>query len=270
MISQNLHTHTVFDDGKSTPAEMAEAALAAGLSSLGFSGHSFLPYENDWSLTESVLPTYLAAVRRTQAAFSGRLAVYSGLEWDGISPQDTAGFEYVIGSLHHIAVNGRTLCIDESPAATRDLLAHHFGGSRDAMAAAYFSQYGALAENPAVDIIGHFDLLSKFDETGGLFDAGAPAYRDSAMAALETLVKAGKIFEVNTGAIARGWRTVPYPAPFFLRELKARRARVLLSSDAHSADSVAHAFPETAELLRSIGFDEIWQYTPRGFEAVKL
>ena len=37
---QNLHTHTTFCDGQSTPGELVRAALAAGLTALGFSGHS--------------------------------------------------------------------------------------------------------------------------------------------------------------------------------------------------------------------------------------
>ena len=66
MIRQNLHTHTVFDDGKNTPMEMAQAALEAGLSSLGFSGHSVLPWDNDWAMTEESERAYIAAVAEAQ------------------------------------------------------------------------------------------------------------------------------------------------------------------------------------------------------------
>ena len=36
MILQNLHTHSVYADGKDTVAEMARAAFEAGFDSLGF------------------------------------------------------------------------------------------------------------------------------------------------------------------------------------------------------------------------------------------
>ena len=39
----NYHTHTIYDDGKSTVDEMVRSALACGLRALGFSGHSYLP-----------------------------------------------------------------------------------------------------------------------------------------------------------------------------------------------------------------------------------
>lgn len=270
MITQNLHTHTVFDDGKNTPMEMARAALDAGLASLGFSGHSVLPYENNWSLAAERLPAYLAAVAEAKAACAGRLAVYSGLEWDGISPQSTEGFDYIIGSLHHLRIAGQYPCVEATAAITRDVLARFFGGDRDVMVRAFFAQYGALAREPAVDIVGHFDVISKFDETDGLFDAAAPAYRDAAMAAMEALLKAGKIFEVNTGAMSRGYRSVPYPALPLLRELKAHHARICVASDAHSTAGITYAFAETEALLRDVGFREIWQYTPQGFAPVGL
>lgn len=270
MIRQNLHTHTVFDDGKNTPMEMAQAALDAELTSLGFSGHSVLPFPNDWSLTEENLAAYIAAVRKTKAAFAGRLAVYSGLEWDVLSEQGADGFDYIIGSVHHIPVEGAHPSVDESPAATRDAIARYFRGSAARYAEAYFAQYEALAANPAVDIVGHFDVLTKFDERDDLLDGNDPAYRAAAMEALELLCRADKIFEVNTGAMSRGWRTAPYPSAALLRELKARSARVLVTSDAHSAAHVAHAFDGAEALLRSLGFRETWEYDGRGFSPVPL
>lgn len=270
MIRQNLHTHTVFDDGKNTPAEMAQAALDAGLTSLGFSGHSTLPWENDWSLTPERVTDYLAAVEETKRAFAGRLAVYSGLEWDAASSPDVCGFDYVIGSVHHVAVGSEVVSVDESPEITREAISRLYGGDAAAMAEAYFAAVRALADVPFVDIVGHFDLLTKFDEKHAFFDETAPRYIDAAMGALVALVRADKLFEVNTGAIARGWRTTPYPSVPLLRELKARGARVLLSSDAHSTSGIAFAFPETEKLLRELGFRERWELTDRGFVPLPL
>lgn len=271
MIRQNLHTHTLYDDGRNTPMEMARAALDAGLASLGFSGHSILPFPNDWSLSEEKLPAYLAAVEETKAAFAGRLAVYSGLEFDSLSRQDTRGFDYVIGSVHHIALeDGVTPSIDNTPDETRGALARLFGGDNNAMLDAFFAQYDVLARNPDIDIVGHFDIISKFDETDGIFDGSDPFYLDRAMAAMETLLRADKIFEVNTGAMSRGWRTAPYPSERLLREILARGGRVTVTSDSHSAGTIAHAFAETEARLRALGFRELWEYAPGGFVPVGI
>lgn len=269
MIRQNLHTHTIFDDGNNMPVEMAQAALDAGLTSLGFSGHSILPYENDWAMTADAYPLYLAAVEDAKRAFTGRLRVLRGLEWDILSPAPE-DFDYIIGSIHHLPVPGGLISVDEAPEVTRTALERYFGNDPDAFAEGYFSQYDALSKVGTVDIVGHFDLLTKFDEKHCIFRPESPRYRDAAMAALETLLNADKIFEVNTGAISRGWRTTPYPSEALLRELKARRARICVTSDAHSADGVACSFSEAEALLRSLGFRETWELTEQGFSPVRL
>lgn len=270
MILQNLHTHTVFDDGTATVMDMARAALDAGLTSLGFSGHSTLPYRDNWEIKPDQMPVYLAAVAEAKEAFRGRLAIYSGLELDSASEMPEEPLDYIIGSIHHIIKDGQYLSIDYKPDVTRDILDVHFRGDRDAMAAAYFAQYDSIANNPQVDIVGHFDLLSKFDEVAGLFNSSAPAYRDAAMAAMEKLLRADKIFEVNTGAMSRGYRTAPYPSEYLLRELKARGGRVLVTSDSHATDTITHAFDTVEDLLVSIGFKEIWVLGDTGFEPWKI
>ena len=269
MRRQNLHTHTLYDDGRDTPAQMAEAALAAGLTSLGFSGHSVLPYENDWAMTERSMADWRAAVEETRRRMAGRLRIYLGLEWDLVS-EAPEGFDYVIGSVHHLPTVSPDFTVDESPEATAGAVERVFSGSAGAFAEAYFSQYAALARCPFVDIVGHFDLLTKFDEKVGIFDADAPRFREAAMDALALLCREDKLFEVNTGAISRGWRTSPYPSRQLLGELLSRRARILVTSDAHSADGVACAFPETEALLRDLGFRETWELSDDGFVPVPL
>ena len=269
MIRQNLHTHTVYDDGKNTPLEMAEAAISAGLTSLGFSGHSVLPYENDWSMTEDASRAYNADIEALRKAMQGRLTIFRGLEWDHTSAPPE-GYDYVIGSVHHIPEVAPYFTVDWERVHTEEAIAGHFRGDPNALASAYFAQYKKVAEAPAVDIVGHFDLLTKYDEPDPLFDPDAPVYRDASFAAMDVLLKAGKIFEVNTGAISRGYRTAPYPSISLLRELRARNARICVTSDAHSADAVACAFKETEALLRSLGFTEIWELTKKGFAPAAL
>ncbi len=118
--------------------------------------------------------------------------------------------------------------------------------------------------------MGHFDLLTKFNERRPLYDTAALAYRDAAYAALETLNKAGKIFEINTGAMSRGLRSAPYPAPELLRHLNALGGRICVSSDAHRAEHVAFGFEKAEALAVSCGFTEVWQFTGGGFAPAAL
>ncbi len=271
MIQQNLHTHTVFDDGKNTHMEMAEAALNAGLTTLGFSYHSVLPYENDWAIQAENIPAYLEALEACQKAFEGRLRILSGIEWDGSS--DPAGrelFEYVIGSFHHIEKDGVQLDIEESFPITERILREDYGGNAAQMAEEFFAQYERFARDPDIDIIGHFDILAKYCEQSGLIDLEAPSYVGPAIEAMGPLIEAGKIFEVNTGQIFRGRMKNPCPSPLLLKELYVRGARMTISSDAHFTAQIVFGFDEAAELLQSIGFTEIWQFAEDGFAPVPL
>ena len=70
--------------------------------------------------------------------------------------------------------------------------------------------------------------------------------------------------------MARGYRTLPYPAPFLLRELSRRGEAVCITSDSHSTDTILFGFAQAEELARSCGFSETMVLTDQGFVPQKL
>jgi histidinol-phosphatase (PHP family) len=77
------------------------------------------------------------------------------------------------------------------------------------------------------------------------------------VAFISKVAKEGLLFEVNTGAIARGYRTSPYPSDNLLRVLKNEGADIILTSDCHNADYLDCEFAETKRRLLDIGFREM-------------
>ncbi len=75
-----------------------------------------------------------------------------------------------------------------------------------------------------------------------------------------------KIFEVNTGAIARGYRTKPYPHKNLLEYMKAKNVSMVLNSDCHNCKQLDQSFDTSLELLKSIGYKKLMVLTPSGFE----
>ena len=63
---------------------------------------------------------------------------------------------------------------------------------------------------------------------------------------------------MNTGAISRGYRKVPYPAENLLHIFKKHDCRLILSSDSHSIDTLDFGFDEAKIMLREIGFAHIY------------
>lgn len=268
MILQDLHTHSHYDDGSGTLLEVAEAAERKGLVSVGFSGHSPMPFENDWTMTEEGYQAYLREAPAVIEQMKGRIEVLLGIEYDALSSIDFSLFDYVIGSAHYVEKDGLYLSIDETAEISEEAVA--IFGSADGLAEAYFDTVGNFADNDAIHIVGHFDLITKFNERKPLFDTTSPVYRAAARRAMEKLVAAGKIFEINAGAMSRGYRTEPYPSMELLGELYRMGGRITLSSDAHSPASVLGGFEVMGALARNCGFTEIWQYVDGGFRPMPL
>jgi len=262
---QNLHTHTVYCDGKNTPEEMILAAMAKGFEAIGFSGHAHMFYANNYHMSPKGTVEYRREIYALKEKYAGKIRVYCGLEYDLYCNEDVSEYEYLIGSVHYLNLEGRYVAFDRPADVVRKVIDEEFGGDGLKYTQAYYRALATLPEYGKFDIIGHFDLVTKHAEKVRFFDETASAYRNAAIEAAEAL--AGKIpfFEVNTGAIARGNRTTPYPAVFIMKELKRLGFGAVITSDCHDAEKLDCGFELAAELLKSCGFRERYILTDEGF-----
>ena len=119
----------------------------------------------------------------------------------------------------------------------------HYGGDVYAYIEDYYDTVAQLYERTGCQIVGHFDLVTKFIEQGELFDTSHPRYRAAVLRALDCLCRHDVVFEINTGAIARGLRTSPYPEPWIREEIRARGKRFIRNSDCHKKELLLRAVP---------------------------
>ena len=265
MKRQNLHCHTNFDDGADSPEMMVRAAEMAGLSSVGISLHCPIPGEEAWCCPEADEETFITEMRRLRELYAGRIEVWCGLEYDmDAKRRSVPPYDYIIGSCHMLS----EIPFDYDPDTAAHLIAYH--GGEDCAAAMYYERLSALADYPEIAIVGHFDLPTKYNERVPLYNTAGKVYRDAAYAAMEKLNAAGKIFEINSGAISRGWRTTPYPSEELLRHLNSIGGRICISSDAHCAAHIDYAFDRCEALALSCGFREIWQLGAGDFYPVSI
>lgn len=241
-IRFDLHTHTTWCDGKNTPEEMVQAALAKGLDCLGFSGHGYAPYDTDCCMSTPGAAAYRAEVAALREQYAGRIRILCGVEQDYWSEASTAPYEYVIGSVHYVKKDGEMCCVDNTPDIQREAVEKRFGGDWYAFAEAYFETVADVVNRTKCQIIGHFDLISKFNEKERLFDERHPRYVAAWQSALDALLPCGVPFEINTGAITRGWRTTPYPSADMLDYIISHGGRIILSSDSHSDKTLCYGF----------------------------
>ena len=263
-MKQNLHTHTIYCDGSDTPAEMLEAAMAKGFDSLGFSGHAPAPFDAAAMHRENYA-AYLSEIRHLQEQHSGRFPVYLGIEEDlDARVEHPEQFDYIIGSVHFLPLGNELKSIDFTREQFIALLENTYGGSMPAMTAAYYDKVSRLAACVEVDIAGHIDLIAKFNEREDFFRFDDPVYLSSACQAVDCLAPA-KIIEVNTGAMARGYRRRPYPDIHLLQYMYEKKAKICLCSDCHDRSFLDYGFAEALQLIRRCGFRSLMILTPDGF-----
>ena len=268
---QCLHTHSVLCDGKDTLEEMVLAAIEKGFDSIGFSGHSFMDIYAEFSMSEEDIKVYKAEIARLQQVYGDRIKIWCGLEKDNYTTLSTEGYDYLIGSVHVMEHPEGLLFIDWTAERTRENIEKVFGGDGIAYANHYFKALADLPNHGSFDILGHFDLLTKFNEKEpDLFDTTDPAYRAAATEAAEALVGKVKYFEVNTGAISRGYRTTPYPDPFIIKEMKRLGFGAIISSDCHDRNFLDCGYEDAKRLLREAGFTEHYVLKEEGFVAIPL
>lgn len=110
--------------------------------------------------------------------------------------------------------------MDWDEAHLETCLREMFGGDMLALTRKYFADAAAMAERKPT-ILGHLDLVVKLNRGGRFFDEEDPAYRSLALEALHAADPDATLLEINTGAMARGYRTRLIRAPFLLREWRA-------------------------------------------------
>ena len=144
------------------------------------------------------------------------------------------------------------------------------GGKGLEFARRYYETVAQIPEKHKVDIIGHFDIVSKNIERIDYIDITDKAYINLGLEAIHSLKGKIPFFEVNTGAIARGYRTSPYPQMEFLKEFKNLGFGAVINSDCHNKHFLDCHFEESIQLLKSAGFNSKFILTENGFEEVEL
>ena len=252
----NFHTHTTFCDGKSTPEEVVISAIEKGFWAIGFTGHMYTPFDESYCMSKEGTKEYINEILRLREKYKDKIKIFLGIESDYCSMEDISPYDYVIGSVHYVLKNGEYIPVDETAEIQIDAVNRLYNGDFMAFAEDYYS----CVSNVRGKIAGHLDLISKFNEDGSIFDETAPRYVAAAENAITKLISQDKIFEINTGAMSRGYRKTPYPSEDLLRIIRERGGKIMINSDAHEAANIDFAFDEALALARKCGFAEIYVF----------
>ncbi len=253
MIKWDYHIHSHYCDGKNSPLEMIESAINMGLTAIGFSGHSYTDFDGSFCMSLENSELYYEEITALKKQHKDKIKILCGVEQDYFGGKPITDFDYVIGSVHYVKKDGIYFDVDRSRDYLEKVVNEYFDGDIFSFCEGYFDLVSKVVEATSADIIGHFDLVSKFNEGDCIFDSNHPRYVDAWQKAVDRLLPYGKPFEINTGAISRGYRNTPYPSKDMITYIANKGGKFVLNSDSHSADNICFEFEKWYKWATDLG-----------------
>lgn len=249
MLKANFHTHTTLCDGKDTPEDIVVKAIDLGFRQIGFSGHM------DYGC-HMVLMEYLTEVDRLRKKYEGIIDILAGIELDNMYNPECAKYaEYTIGSTHFLDIRSeQPLAIDLTKEQFVSICHRYFSDDYISMSRAYYELVGKSYDRMHCDIVGHFDLIVRFNDELNCIDETSRKYYMPALEAMENLCKKDVVFELNCGAYNRGRKRELYPNTFLLKHLNEFGGRIIINSDAHQKELLSEGFDFAVKKAIECGF----------------
>ena len=258
-LRANYHTHTTFCDGSDAAEDVVLAAIDKGFSHLGFSGHMDPDIHMDFD-------AYLAEIGRLREKYADRIEILCGVELDNLyDPHCADGAEYVIGSTHFLDVPSEIpMSVDNNEEIMGRLAEEFFGGDYYKLSKSYYDLVSRVYDKLHCTFVGHFDLVTRFNDSMHFLDEEDSRYRMPALEAMEYLVKEGVPFEINCGALNRNRKKELYPNMFLLKNLREFGGEILINSDAHQKELLDGGFDVAVDRALACGFTHVNILTRRG------
>ena len=256
MILSDFHVHTCYCDGKDKPEDIVLEAISKGMKKIGFSGHSYVDFDESISWPAANSERYKLEINKLKQKYKSKIEILLGIELDYFSDVKTDDYDYIIGSVHYIKCGGKIIAIDHTIECFEQAI-KYCGNDVYEVCEKYFDIVSDVVNKTNANIIGHFDLVSKFNDNNKFFDENNERYIKACEKALNALLQTKKPFEINTGAISRGYKKFPYPSKRILGYIASHGGKVILSSDSHKKETLMYGFKECEDLANSLGLEII-------------
>jgi len=278
-IKSSLHTHTTFCDGKQSIEENILSALEKGLSVIGFSSHSMYPFWTKTYMQPEDFNSYCKEIRSLSKKYASKIQVRLAFEADYIpgvtfpSLSHYADFkpDYLIGSIHFIYQKDGLFAVDDTVDILKEGSEKFYQGNFKPLIQDYFALEREMLQKGDFQILGHPDLIRKFNEKSPFFDENESWYKEELKSLTKALAQSEIATEINTGAISRGYLKKPYPSDYFLSLLHDAKVPIAITADAHSKENLDSNFDLALNCAKKAGYSEIiYDVTSAGYKFCKI
>jgi histidinol-phosphatase (PHP family) len=239
-------------------------AVEKGLEEMGFNDHAptFHVQDPELAMAADQLPIYVSRVRALQEEY-GRPRIRLGIEADFVPGHqedlrhllNQYDFDYIYGSVHIIG----DWRFDDS----RLYPQHYQDRDPDEACRDYFGLIQRSARSGLFDIMGHMDLIKKFNHWP------LSGIDELLERTVEAIAEADVCVEVNTSGLRRPCREI-YPSDTILRSCHRHDVPVTLGSDAHRPEEVGMDFDRAMDLLKKVGYKQIATFEGRQRKMVRI
>lgn len=269
MLLANYHIHSNYCDGKNTLEEMVIASIKAGLQSIGLSSHLPLPFQNDWTMAEGNLENYLKDIHALKEKYASEIELYCGMEIDyfmdrqdisELAKKTIPRLDYTIMSIHTLGITDgdHVSYIDDSPEDFALGIKKYYHNNAQEFINAYYKGIEKMVSMYQPDILGHIDLIKKYNQNNCFFNETETWYQEAVKQCLDGLAGTKTRIEINTGANMREPGVGRYPSDWMIPEMAKRNIPITIGGDSHSVEGIANDYNEAERYLINCGYQEYW------------
>lgn len=267
----SLHVHSLYSDGKNPMEDYIQSAIAKGFLSIGFSDHVYTAFDTYYCMKQDDFERYIAELAVLKEKYRGRIEVLAGIENDYLASIADDRLDYTIGSVHYlVGDDGTPQAVDENPELYAAAYASAGAGDPRIFCARYYALIAQTAREMKPNIIGHLDIIEKFNADGKFFDNSAGWYLDIAESAIREIKKSGCVVEINTAGFLQRDGDEAYPCRGLITLLHDCDVPVTISADAHRVERLDDGFDRAATYLRAAGYHAVMLRRASGFEEFSL
>ena len=266
------HSGEFCGHAKGQLSDVVQTALDRGFTTYGLSEHA-PRWQREHLYPEEAARTPLDLLetfeRYAQSAtalrdrYADRLEILVGFETEALpigswpsrmrELRDTLPFDYIVGSVHSIGDTWIDLNVETSERAAIE------SGGWEALRVAYFHQLAELIQTLKPEVVGHVDLIRRFEGHDFVF---SPEAMLEVERVLEAARAAGSVIEVNAAPARRGFGPV-YPGPQVLARAREMNVPVTLGDDSHGPDGVGIGLDACLRAIVEAGYREVHYLTRR-------
>lgn len=242
----DYHVHTYYSDDSECPMEdMVHKALQLKLDEIAFTEHVDYGVKTDLNCDYEA---YFEEVRKLSEKYAGQISIKCGIEF-GVQIQtinqfqqdcEKYPFDFIILSNHQI---------DNKEFWN---YAYQEGKKQQEYQEDYYKAiYDVMKEFKSYSVLGHLDMIKRYDKMGDFPDEKIMEYVDPI---LRLAIEDGKGIEINTSSFKYGLNDLMPSRRILKRYFELGGTIITLGSDTHETEHLADHIDEVKEELKSMGY----------------